>query len=45
MIMDILNAFIQAEIPLPQKRGDSVLMKITGELVILLVKWNPNTYE
>jgi len=45
MTMDIPNAFIQTELPQPEKGDDRVIMKITGELVNVLVKLNPDTYE
>ena len=45
MTMDIPNAFIQTEIPQPKNGDDRVIMKITGELVDLLIKLSPCTYE
>ena len=42
MTVNIPNAFIQT--PLPQVDGKWVVMKITGYLVDLLVKINPDLY-
>ena len=43
MSADIPNAFIQAE--LERKEGeDRVIMKITGQLVDIMVQMSPETY-
>jgi hypothetical protein len=44
MDCNIPNAFIQALMPKMQDRDESVMMKITGVLVDMLVKLNPELY-
>ena len=44
MSNDVLNAFIQAEIPEPEEGEDRIIMKITGVLVDLLVEIAPEVY-
>ena len=43
MTVDVPNTFIQTE--LPQVEGDWVIMKITGYLVDILVRINPDLYR
>jgi len=44
MTCDIPNAFIQALMPETKDRDERVMMKITGVLVDMLVKLNPELY-
>ena len=44
MTADVPNAFIQTEIPKAKDGEDRIIMKITGSLVDLLVKLNPEKY-
>ena len=43
MVADVPNAFIQAKMPEAQK-GERVIMKITGQLVDMMVELNPSVY-
>jgi hypothetical protein len=44
MTSDIPNAFCQTPTP-PAKVGERIIMKITGELALILVKMDPATYQ
>ena len=44
MSIDVPNAYIQADVPLPKDGGDQIMMKITGILVDWLVEIEPETY-
>ena len=44
MTCDVPNAFIQAEIPTPEKGEDRIIMKITGVLADLMVEIAPDVY-
>ena len=44
LCVDIPNAFIQAELPLSDKVGKRIIMKITGVLVDILVDVAPHIY-
>ena len=44
MTCDVLNAFIKAEIPTPEKGEDCIIMKITGVLADLMVEIAPDVY-
>ena len=45
MCADILNAFIQAELPDISDSEERVTMKITGVLVDMLVQLSPEIYR
>ena len=44
MTADVPNAFIQTEMPEPEKGQERVIMKITGVLVDMLVQLSPEVY-
>ena len=44
MTTDVPNAFVQTPMPKPKPGEDRVIMKITGELVDMLVKLAPDVY-
>ena len=44
MVTDIPNAFIQADMPQDINGSDRTIMKITGLMVEVLVKINPDVY-
>ena len=44
MSVDIPNAYIQADVPIPETGQDRITMKITGLLVDWLVEIEPETY-
>ena len=44
MCINVPNAFIQAQMPEPEKGKECMIMKITGVLVDMLVQLNPELY-
>ena len=45
MTADIPNAFVQTDMPETKENEDRVIMKITGELVNMMVELDPTLYQ
>ena len=44
MSADVTNEFVQTKLPDAKANKDRVTMKITGELIVMMVELNPNVY-